>query len=132
MFNRIREVFKRRPHRAHRRQRAAATSTTPARRGVLVEVEGGNDEAAKDVCHAHRGACSPQALAKEDLDPAVVEKEREILTEAARKEGKPDNIIDKMVEGRLRNFYAEHVLAEQPFVKDDKQTVGKYAAGATA
>jgi len=51
-----------------------------------------------------------------------------ILTEQARKEGKPDNIIEKMIEGRMRNFYAEHVLSEQPFVKDDKQSVGKAAA----
>jgi elongation factor Ts len=58
----------------------------------------------------------------------LVKKEREILTEQARKEGKPYNIIEKMIEGRMRNFYAEHVLSEQPFVKDDKQTVGKIAA----
>ncbi len=56
-----------------------------------------------------------------------MDKEREILSEAARKEGKPENIIAQMVEGRLRNFFAEKVLLEQPFVKDDKQTVGKYA-----
>ena len=66
-------------------------------------------------------------MTKEELDPAAVDKEREILSEAARKEGKPENIIAKMVEGRLRNFYAERVLLEQPFVKDDKQTVGKFA-----
>ena len=62
-----------------------------------------------------------------DLDPALVDKEREILSEAAKKEGKPENIIAKMVEGRLKNFYAERVLTEQPFVKDDKITVGKFA-----
>ena len=62
-----------------------------------------------------------------DLDPALVKKEREILSEQARKEGKPENIIEKMIEGRMRNFYAEHVLSEQPFIKDDKQTVGKLA-----
>jgi elongation factor Ts len=61
------------------------------------------------------------------LDPAVVAKEREILSEAARKEGKAEKIIEKMVEGRLRNFYAECCLAEQPFVKDDKKTVGQAA-----
>ena len=58
---------------------------------------------------------------------AVVEKEREILSAAARQEGKPENIIAKMVEGRLRNFYSERVLLEQPFVKDDKKTVGQLA-----
>ena len=70
--------------------------------------------------------CGP-AVRKDDLDPAVVAKEREILAEAARKEGKPENIIAKMVEGRLRNFYAECCLTEQPFVKDDKKTVGQVA-----
>ncbi len=94
--------------------------------GVLVEVTGGTAEAAKDVC-MHIAAMRPEVLAKEDLDPAAIEKEREILSEAARKEGKPENIIAKMVEGRLRNFFAERVLLEQPFVKDDKQTVAKFA-----
>jgi elongation factor Ts len=69
----------------------------------------------------------PKVLAKEDLDPAAVDKEREILSEGARKEGKPENIIAKMVEGRLRNFFAENVLLEQPFVKDDKKTIAQYA-----
>ena len=75
----------------------------------------------------HVVALSPQAIRKEDLDPAVIDKEREILTEAARNEGKPDNIIAKMIEGRLRNFFAQCVLLEQPFVKDDKQSVGQLA-----
>jgi len=94
--------------------------------GVLLEFEGGNAELAKDVC-MHVAAMRPAVLYKEELDPAVVAKEREILAEAARKEGKPENIIAKMVEGRLRNFYAECCLAEQPFVKDDKKTVGQVA-----
>ena len=59
-----------------------------------------------------------------------VAKEREILTEAARGEGKPENIIAKMIEGRLRNFFSQCVLLEQPFVKDDKQTVGQFAKAA--
>ena len=61
---------------------------------------------------------------------AEVAKEREILTEAARGEGKPENIIAKMIEGRLRNFFSQCVLLEQPFVKDDKQTVGQLAKSA--
>ncbi len=93
---------------------------------ALVEIEGGNAEAAKDVA-MHVVAQNPSAVTKEDLDPALVDKEREILSEAARKEGKPENIIQKMIEGRLRNFYAERVLLEQPFVKDDKKTVAQYA-----
>ena len=97
--------------------------------GVLVEVTGGNPEAAKDVC-MHIAAMKPLVLAKEDLDPAVVEKEREIFTESTRKEGKPENIIPKMIEGRLKQYFAEKVLLEQPFVKDDKLTIGKVAEGA--
>ena len=94
--------------------------------GVLVQVEGGTDEAAKDVC-MHVAAMRPAALSKEEIDPSLVAKEREILRDAALKEGKPANIVDKMVEGRLKNFYAERVLTEQPFVKDDKQSVGQFA-----
>ena len=86
-------------------------------------------EVAKDIA-MHVVALAPQAIRKEDLDPAVVEKEREILSEAARKEGKPENIIAKMIEGRLRNFFSQCVLLEQPFVKDDKQSVGQLAKSA--
>jgi elongation factor Ts len=93
---------------------------------ALVEFEGGNADAAKDVA-MHIVAQNPSAVSKENLDPALVQREREILSEAARREGKPENIIQKMIEGRLRNFYAERVLLEQPFVKDDKKTVGQYA-----
>ncbi len=94
--------------------------------GVLLQFEDGNAELAKDIC-MHVAAMRPAVLYKEELDPAVVAKEREILSEAARKEGKPEKIIDKMVEGRLRNFYAECCLTEQPFVKDDKKAVGQVA-----
>ena len=94
--------------------------------GVLLQVEGGNDEVAKDVA-MHIAAMRPAALTTEDLDAEEVKKEREFLRAAALKEGKPENIVDKMVDGRLRQFFAEKVLLEQPFVKDDKQTVGQYA-----
>jgi len=96
---------------------------------VILHMEGGTPELAKDIC-MHVAAMRPKALRIEDLDPADVAKEREILSEASRKEGKPENIIEKMVDGRMRNFYAEICLAEQPFVKDDKQTVGKVAEAA--
>ncbi|HRX79801.1 MAG TPA: translation elongation factor Ts [Pirellulaceae bacterium] len=94
--------------------------------GVLTAVKGGNDAVAKDVC-MHIAAMRPAALNVEDLDAAEVEKERGILREAALQEGKPENIVDKMVEGRIRSYYAERVLLEQPFVKEPKQTVGQYA-----
>jgi elongation factor Ts len=98
-----------------------------AKIGALVEVDGGNDELAKDVA-MHIAAQNPKATNIGDLDKSMVEKERSFLTDQAKKEGKPENIIEKMIEGRMRNFYAEHVLSEQPFVKDDKLTVGKLAA----
>jgi len=99
----------------------------------LIEIGGdkaaGAAESAKEIA-MHVVAMAPKAVRKEELDQAAVDKEREILTEAARKEGKPDNIIAKMIEGRLRNFFATCVLLEQPFVKDEKQTVGKLAKDA--
>jgi elongation factor Ts len=94
--------------------------------GVLLEVEGSKPDVAKDIA-MHIAAQNPKVLVKEDLDPAAIDKERDILSEAARKEGKPESIISKMIEGRMKNFYAEHVLTEQPFVKDDKKTVGQMA-----
>lgn len=94
--------------------------------GAIISASGGSDEAAKDVC-MHIAAMRPAALTIDELDPAEVEKERNILREAALKEGKPENIVEKMVEGRMRNYYAERVLLEQPFVKEPKQTVGQFA-----
>ncbi len=130
LTNRIREVFK-----LVRIERIDATCGGYAHhngaRGVLLEIEGGNEQVARDIC-MHVAAMNPKVMSKEQLDPTIVEKEREILAEAARAEGKPENIIDKMVEGRLRNFCAERCLADQVFVKaeDGKATVGKVAADA--
>ena len=128
MFNRIREVFN--VGRMARIDGATGgySHNSGTVSGVLVEVEGGTDEAAKDVS-MHIAAMRPLAVKKEEIDPAVVAKERELLREAALAEGKPANIVDKMVEGRLKNFYAEKVLLEQPFVKENTLTVGKYAEG---
>jgi len=132
LFNRMREVFE-----LSRIKRIDAPCGGYAHhdgsKAALVEIIGDKAaeaaEEAKDIA-MHVVAMAPKAIRKEDLDPAAVEKEREILSEAARKEGKPENIIAKMIEGRLRNFFAQCVLLEQPFVKDDKQTVGKLAKGA--
>jgi elongation factor Ts len=123
--NRIREVF--RLARIERVDGACGGYVHhDGKTGVLLQVEGGKDELAKDIS-MQIVALPPAALNKEDLDQAEVQRERSILMEAARKEGKPENILEKMVEGRLKNYYAEHVLSEQPFVKDDKQTVGQVA-----
>ena len=133
LFNRMREVFE-----LSRIKRIDAACGGYAHhdgsKAALVEITGNVGaanaaEVAKDIA-MHVVALAPQAIRKEDLDPAVVEKEREILSEAARKEGKPENIIAKMIEGRLRNFFSQCVLLEQPFVKDDKQTVGQFAKSA--
>jgi elongation factor Ts len=133
LFNRMREVFE-----LSRIKRVDAACGGYAHhdgsKAALVEIAGNvgaanAGEVAKDIA-MHVVALAPQAVRKEDLDPAVVDKEREILSEAARKEGKPENIIAKMIEGRLRNFFSQCVLLEQPFVKDDKQTVGQLAKAA--
>jgi len=87
--------------------------------GVLLEVEGGTPELARDIC-MHVAAMRPIAVSKEELDPALVDKEREILSEAARHEGKPEKIIAKMVEGRLKDFYLERCLLEQPHANKEK------------
>jgi elongation factor Ts len=132
LFNRMREVFE-----LSRIKRIDAPCGGYAHhdgsKAALVEVAGPKaaeaGEVAKDIS-MHVVALAPAAIRKEDLDPAVVDKEREILSEAARTEGKPENIIAKMIEGRLRNFFATCVLLEQPFVKDDKQSVGQLAKAA--
>lgn len=94
--------------------------------GVLLQYEGGNAELAKDIC-MHVAAMRPACVSVADLDQELVQKEREIQKDIARSEGKPENILEKMIEGRMRNFYAERCLLEQPFVKDDKKTVGQIA-----
>ena len=133
LFNRMREVFE-----LSRICRIDAPCGGYAHhdgsKAALVEVTGETNgeqaqEVAKDVA-MHVVALSPKAIAKDDLDQAIVDKEREILTEAAKQEGKPENIIQKMIEGRLRNFFSQCVLLEQPFVKDDKQSVGKLVKSA--
>jgi elongation factor Ts len=98
---------------------------------VLIQIEGGTPELARDIC-MHIAAMRPLVVNKEELDATMVAKEREILAQQARNEGKPEKIIEKMVEGRLRDFYAERCLSEQIFVKDETKTktVGQIAKAA--
>ena len=91
--------------------------------GTLIEMSTGDDQTARDVA-MHVTASEPLVVNADDLPESVVSKERDILMEQARDSGKPDNIIEKMVEGRLRKFRAESCLSEQPFVKDPDQKVG--------
>lgn len=127
LFNRIREVFN--VGRVQRFDGPSAGYVHAGARvlGVLLEVEGGQDNVARDIA-MHIAALRPVVVRVDELDPAVVEKERQILRAAALAEGKPENIVDKMVEGRLRKeFFATQALSEQPYVKEESVTVGKYA-----
>ena len=126
LFNRIREKFEVGRMAKFTGPTGGYSHNSGTVAGVLLQVEGGNDAAAKDIA-MHIVAMRPAALTKEELDPAAIAKEREILRAAALAEGKPEAIVDKMVEGRLRQYFAEKAALEQPFVKDDKQTVGQYA-----
>ncbi|MDE5978277.1 MAG: translation elongation factor Ts [Turicibacter sp.] len=93
---------------------------------ALTVVEG-KEEVAKDAA-MHAAAINPQYLTVEEVPAEVVAKERDILTQEALNEGKPANIVEKMVEGRIRKFLADVCMLEQPFVKDGDVTVAKFAA----
>ena len=92
--------------------------------GVLVELEGGDEELARDLA-MHVAALSPAYATADDVPADVLAKEKEILVAQAQDSGKPPEIIEKMVEGRLRKYLAEITLVGQPFVKDGDVTVGK-------
>ncbi|MDM5332754.1 translation elongation factor Ts [Ureibacillus composti] len=91
--------------------------------GVLVVLEGSTDaDAAKDVA-MHIAAINPQYVSRDEVSADVVERERKVLTEQALNEGKPENIVAKMVEGRLGKFFEEVCLLDQTFVKNSDQKV---------
>jgi elongation factor Ts len=101
--------------------------------GVMVETvaaSGSNtglDEVAKDVA-MHVAAAEPRFLRREDVTEKDLETEREIARDAAAKSGKPENIVEKMVTGKMEKFYGEFCLLEQPYIRDDKATVSQYLA----
>jgi elongation factor Ts len=101
--------------------------------GVLLEVEGASADAQllRDVC-MHIAAIKPVAATREQVPPETVEGERAIARAQAEEQGKgkPANIIEKIAEGKLKTWFAEKVLAEQPFVKDPSKTVGELLRGA--
>ncbi len=94
--------------------------------GVLLVVEGsgGNEALLNDVC-MHIAAMAPKAVRREDLPAEAVEKEKEIQRAQIIASGKPENMVDKILTGKMNRYFSEQVLIEQPFVKDDKKTVGK-------
>jgi elongation factor Ts len=93
--------------------------------GVLVQVEGSaaDPQMLRDVS-MHVTAKNPLAALREHIEQAVIEKEKEIARSQAAATGKPPQIVEKIAEGKMKTFFAENVLAEQPFVKDDSKTVG--------
>jgi elongation factor Ts len=99
--------------------------------GVLVELQGGDAELARDIA-MHIAASKPQCVTEAEVPREVIDKEREIFSAQAETSGKPANIIEKMVDGRIRKFLAEITLVGQPFVKDPDQTVGQLLKSAAA
>ncbi len=99
--------------------------------GVLVEVNCESDFVARNEDFRQFGkdvamqiaAMRPLWLSREEVPEEAIAKEREILTEQALGEGKPEHIVEKMVEGRLKKFYEQYCLLEQPFIRDDSQTI---------
>jgi elongation factor Ts len=100
--------------------------------GVLIGLDGGTEELAKDIA-MHVAAVNPMVINPDDVDASVIEKEKEIFAAQAENSGKPAEIIEKMIGGRIRKFLAEISLVEQPFVKNPDQTIGQLAkaSGAT-
>lgn len=96
--------------------------------GVLVEVEGASAEVARDVA-LHVAAERPRYLSRDEVDGGDIEREREILTNKAVNEGKPENIVAKIVDGQIGKFYEENVLLEQSFIKDGSKKVGEMLQG---
>jgi elongation factor Ts len=99
--------------------------------GVLVALKGGDEAFGKQVA-MHIAAANPQALSEADLDPAVVEKERAVQIDIARESGKPEQVIEKMIVGRMKKFMAEVTLLGQDFVINPDLTVEAAAKEAGA
>ncbi|MDR1492348.1 MAG: translation elongation factor Ts [Planctomycetaceae bacterium] len=127
LVNKIREVFK-----LNRMIRVENKSGSYVHHnggiGVVVEIEGDNTALARDIC-MHVASMRPKYVSKEEVDPAAVAKEKAIVGESVRVENanKPENIIDKIIEGRMKTFYADQCLLEQPFVKEQSKTVAQIA-----
>ncbi len=95
-----------------------------SRIGVVVDMEGGNEDLAKDVA-MHVAAVNPICVSAEQVPAETLEKEKEIFIAQAKESGKPDNIIEKMIDGRIKKYLAEVTLVGQAFVKDPDTTIEK-------
>ena len=150
MIQRMSAVFQHGPGHLPRRQRSAQVACARATRqgvigtyihpgsqlGVMVEVNCESDFVARtddfqQIVHdiaMQIAAADPQFIRKEDVTPEILEKEKEIARDRARQEGKPEKVLDKIVEGRLAKFYEEVCLLEQPFIKENSITVTQLLA----
>jgi len=104
--------------------------------GVMVQFAGADSVAGSDAFKEmaidvamHIAAFSPTYLAKEDVPAEILDKEKKILMEQVINEGKPENVAEKIVMGKIGKYYSENCLIEQAFAKDDKISVGKFVAG---
>jgi elongation factor Ts len=93
--------------------------------GVLIQVDGAkaDPQLLRDVC-MHITAKNPAAAKREEVAPGLIEKEMEIARGQVAAMGKPANIVEKIIEGKMKTWFADNVLLEQPFVKDDSKSVG--------
>lgn len=96
--------------------------------GVIVELSGGDATLGKDVA-MQIAAAKPQCIGREDVDQEALAHEREVLHKQALEEGKPEKIVEKMVDGRINKYYKEVCLVEQEFVKDSDKTIKDILAG---
>ncbi len=99
--------------------------------GVLVVLDGGNDELAHEVA-VHVAFAKPEYQTRDEVPADVIEEERETLLKVTQAEGKPEAAWPKIVEGRLTGWYKERVLVDQPYVRDEKQSVAQYVAAGGA
>ena len=90
--------------------------------GTIVSLQGGSEEVAKDIA-MHAAATDPMAISPSDIPADVIEKEREIYKAQSEESGKPEDIVEKMIEGKIRKFLSEVSLTEQDFVKDPNKTI---------
>lgn len=109
----------------------AATYLHGGRIGVLIHLSAGDEALARDIA-MHIAAIKPQFITSDDIPADVVAKEKDILVAQAESSGKPAEIIEKMVQGRLKKYLSEMTLVGQPFVKDPDTTVGKLLDQANA
>ena len=97
--------------------------------GVLVSLSGPDNEIGKQIA-MHVAAANPASLSVDDLDPKIIEREKQVLSEQARESGKPEAVIEKMIIGRMNKFFEEVTLLKQKFVINPDITVGQAAANA--